>query len=591
MTPEELEEYLRPLDSLSTEGPREEIDIEEYLRPLDRLERPVVQDETDSLAHVRPRPGAVVDRSPSRYEQIQSDLAGLPKPNPNAPPPGGFQGPAPLVRQERQIQIPGARMPVARNPNPPHVLERLPFTSANQPTPEVRRASQMQKLRDTNFGEREIRRDARRRAEAMEPSLLQRILLGMFGGEEELRALSERAGRPYEEIRDRMQERRAQYGMLQEEEQAAQKAAKEAERKREEQAARERNTQGVQSTARALGYDDDVVSTLDAENEAGLGLFNAHNRQQSIAQRQDDQQEANLERDTQRATNQRARDERLADLKARARRVRTGGGGNTRQNAEAQTLEADVTSFLVDQGVDPTEARLRVQAASESRGGVSRLLEGNVAREARTESSERRYTAAEERELRAAATRYGQARMEAVDPDTTVPLETAQRALNTASDRDIMVAVSGGTLGFLTPELSRLRQVLAAVTNPILKTRSGAAVTTAEMERFKEEFGSNRFQNAQQVRDALASIRRSIEERDRRLLGLFVPDVVALHDANLRGEDFFANRRAQAAQPTRPAARAPNTVMMRNPRTGNVGPVRAARVEAARAAGLVEEGP
>jgi hypothetical protein len=94
----------------------------------------------------------------------------------------------------------------------------------------------------------------------------------------------------------------------------------------------------------------------------------------------------------------------------------------------------------------------------------------------------------------------------------------------------------------LSDEGKALRQRVSKLFNITLKDRSGAAVTSQELERLKREFGAGALKTDNQLLDALNIYRRELEDLKKTVAAGYSPDVV---------REFEARGGVRLTQPTK----------------------------------------
>lgn len=103
---------------------------------------------------------------------------------------------------------------------------------------------------------------------------------------------------------------------------------------------------------------------------------------------------------------------------------------------------------------------------------------------------------------------------------------------------------------------------MATLSNVILKSRSGAAVTDSELRRFLQEAGTNKGMPEQQLVKGLKLVRQWFDAQKRNVRGGYSPEVV---DTYYRNSPENSGLLGAAAAPSAPAKR-----LKFNPNTGKL---------------------
>lgn len=138
------------------------------------------------------------------------------------------------------------------------------------------------------------------------------------------------------------------------------------------------------------------------------------------------------------------------------------------------------------------------------------------------------------KDLATRRTEYGQQRMKTAEYESS--LVEANRMIQGMSDADvrILLATRGAPSGF-TPERTQLaRQALAAVLNPKILERSGAAVMQQEFDRFLQEVGDVRTASPAVLKKFLKRMGEVAQEHRRMLAATYGPDAEAAFEDTMR---------------------------------------------------------
>ena len=93
-------------------------------------------------------------------------------------------------------------------------------------------------------------------------------------------------------------------------------------------------------------------------------------------------------------------------------------------------------------------------------------------------------------------------------------------------ERHVTASLLGNVLNFpMGVEAAEVVSALAAVSNALLKERSGAAVTPHEFERFQEEIRGGAFPSDTAVRTFVAELRIALDSEKAQIAGAFRPEV------------------------------------------------------------------
>lgn len=116
-----------------------------------------------------------------------------------------------------------------------------------------------------------------------------------------------------------------------------------------------------------------------------------------------------------------------------------------------------------------------------------------------------------------------------------------------------------------SPEALDLRQQVALLSNGILKSRSGAAVTDSELRRFLQEAGTGKGIPEEQLVKGVRLIRRWFNAQKNNIKGGYSPDVVEAYIANApENSGLFDNASSKSA------SSAGKTRLVFNPATGDL---------------------
>lgn len=91
--------------------------------------------------------------------------------------------------------------------------------------------------------------------------------------------------------------------------------------------------------------------------------------------------------------------------------------------------------------------------------------------------------------------------------------------------------VPGGT-ALMSADAQTMRQAVQPLVNVVLKTRSGAAVTNPEWDRFKQELGTGAFMSSDRLRQGLASFRSLVDSQKRNIAAGQSDDVLAAYEGS-----------------------------------------------------------
>lgn len=211
----------------------------------------------------------------------------------------------------------------------------------------------------------------------------------------------------------------------------------------------------------------------------------------------------------------------------------------------AEDRAAERLQYQRERDAERTALQLTMAGMRDDASRESRLLRASLAGVANQGRQAAKDQAAEERRARGLDTnvvKFGAAMEKSGLPEFMSALDTAEGRLSQHKTGELpgYGRVWGSVPSWMLPtEAQMARADMSAAANILLKSRSGAAVTTPEEKRFLNEIASGAGMDEKALRHGWANLRANVEQRLRNMTAGYGPDVV---DEYVRrgGRDFRA---------------------------------------------------
>lgn len=200
----------------------------------------------------------------------------------------------------------------------------------------------------------------------------------------------------------------------------------------------------------------------------------------------------------------------------------------TQREIALSRLQNDKDRLAMDERFKEARLALDRQMAevrSQQTAMQSQMLEFRLSQAAAKEDSET------SKKVTALGTAFEKANL----PVTTTVLSAAEKAVSEGSVLEYINGPKSALPDFAVSKDAReARQAIQKLFNITLKDRSGAAVTSQELERLKAEFGQGKFKTPDQLRTAVREARSIVDNHYKSIAASYGPKALKVYNENLK---------------------------------------------------------